>query len=70
MNLRKLEPFILLEDDLEQQQDLRRRPTVLTAKTTVSRYIVDGPDADQSSSPLDSYRNDETLTESFMESAV
>ena len=78
MKLRKLEPFILLEDDSE-QQDSGRRPPARNLKVTLSgtdsttntasRYIVDGPDADQSS-PLNSHRDDDAASTILMESTV
>lgn len=78
VKLRKLEPYILLEDDSEQSDSGRRPParkrvavsgTASTINTNASRYIVDGPDADQSS-PLNSHRDNEEASISFMESTV
>jgi hypothetical protein len=78
LKLRKLEPFILLEDDSEQWQDSGIRPpdrrrvavsrsrTASSTNTNASRYIVDGPDADQSS-PLKLHHE---AASSFMESTV
>ena len=81
LKLRKLEPFILLEDDSEQQESGRRPPgrkgvavsrsrTASTTNTNASRYIVNGPDADQSS-PLKFHQDKNSeATSSFMESTV
>lgn len=78
MKLRKLEPFILLEDDSEQHV-LGRRPPARkraatsgsrtasgTTNTNASRYIVDGPDADQYSS----MNSSDTASIMFIESSV
>lgn len=80
LKLRKLEPFILLEDDSEQQDLGRKAPgrkgvisrsrTASTTNTNASRYIVNGPDADQSS-PLKFHQDKNSeATSSFMESTV
>lgn len=71
MKLRKLEPFILLEDSEQQNSGTRppaRKSGVAISATNASRYIVDGPDADQSSA-LNSHQDNEAAS-SFMESTV
>ena len=80
VKLRKLEPFILLEDDSEQQGSgkrpgparkiaiVGRSRTGSSNNTNASRYIVDGPHTDQSS-PLNFHQEDEAAS-SFMESTV